>query len=657
MGKLTFFVLMTLLLAYPGKAQLTHYVVQFKNKAATTHKLSAPSDYLSQRAVERRARYNIAIDSTDLPVPFSYVSQVAATPNVSLLNVSRWLNAISIQTSDVNAIAAINALPFVLNIAAVAARPTGSLKNKLEEEYSSPVITTSRTGTIELNFYNYGNNSLKEINLHNGVFLHNIGLRGQGIQIAMLDAGYFNYNTYKAFDSVNANNQVLSTWDFVSREESVTEDDSHGMMCFSVIAANVPGTMVGKAPGASFHLFRTEDTGSEYPIEEFNWACGAERADSIGADVISSSLGYGYDFSGSVSDYPFSALNGDITMSARAADLAAGKGLLVVNSAGNSGMDYWGKITTPADGDSVLAVGAVDVFGTVGAFSSYGPSADGRIKPDVASVGVNALIQAPSNQFGYLNGTSLACPAITGLASCLWQGFPEVNNMRIIRALREAGNTYQNPNNRIGFGIPDMKKALITLLKEQVTSSATISNCSVQLNWTSKDSEGMKYEIERIAPGEPRYTLIGQLNVMTGNTFTTHSYQVNDPVNGIPPGTITYRIRQVLDSSRASFTDVYIDTIEVMLGTTCTSDITTVNVAPNPVAGNSLLIVESPEAVPLLSILIYNSAGKLMLRQRKSKPAGRAIFDLPSQKLSNGQYFIRVMNENKVLGKTQFLKL
>ncbi|HRO70107.1 MAG TPA: S8 family serine peptidase, partial [Chitinophagaceae bacterium] len=239
-------------------------------------------------------------------------------------------------------------------------------------------------------------------------------------------------------------------------------------------------------------------------------------------------------------------------------------------------------ITTPADGDSVLAVGAVDVFGTVGAFSSYGPSADGRIKPDVVSVGVNALVQAPSNQFGYINGTSLACPAMAGLASCLWQGFPEVNNMRIIRALREAGSTYQNPNNRIGYGIPDMKKAFITLLKEQATSSATISNCSVQLNWTSKDSEGMKYEIERLAPGDTRYSLIGQLRAMTGNTFKTHTYQVSDPLNGIPPGIITYRIRQVLDSSRASFTDAYIDTIEVTPGTTCTSDITAVYVSPNP---------------------------------------------------------------------------
>ena len=656
MGKLSVFVLL-LLFAYTGNAQLTHFVVQFKNKAATTHSLSSPTDYLSQRAIERRTRYNIAIDSTDLPVPSSYVSQVASIPNVTVLNISRWLNAISIQTYDANAIAVIDALPFVLNTAAVAARPFNSRKNKFGHEHISPVTTSSRPGTIESNFYNYGNNSLREINLHNGVFLHNIGLRGQGIHIAMLDAGYLNYTTYIAFDSVIANNQVLSTWDFVSREESVAEDDSHGMMCFSVIAANVPGTMVGKAPGASFHLFRTEDSGSEYPIEEFNWACGAERADSIGADVISSSLGYGYDFSGNVPDYPFSSLNGDITMSARAADMAAGKGLLVVNSAGNSGSDYWEKITTPADGDSVMAVGAVDAFGTVGAFSSYGPSADGRIKPDVASVGVNALIQAPSNQFGYLNGTSLACPAIAGLASCLWQGFPEVNNMRIIRALREAGSTYQNPNDRIGYGIPDMRKAFLTLLKEQVSSSASISNCSVQLNWTSKDSEGMKYEIERIAPGESRYTLIGQLSAITGNTFTTHTYQLSDPLHGISPGTITYRIRQVLDSNRASFTDVYIDTIEVVLASSCTSDVTAVYVAPNPVMDNSLLIVDSPEAVPRLSILIYNSAGKLMFRERKSKSAGRAILNLPSQKLSIGQYFIRVMNENKFLGKTQFLKL
>src|SRR5688572_18139121 len=327
MNKLLFFLLTIFLFLSEPKAQFSRYIVQFKHKGATTNSLTSPSSYLSQRAIDRRIRYNISIDSTDLPVPVSYISQIQSIPYVTILNISRWLNAIAIQTTDANAIAAINALSFVQNTSTIAARPISSA-NKFSEEIVPLPGISARPGQIKTDYFNYGANSFDEIHLHHGEFLHNIGLRGQGMQVAMLDGGYFHYTSLKAFDSVNANAQVISTWDFVAGNASVVEDNAHGMQCFSTIAANIPGQFVGKAPKASFHLFRTEDVSSEYPIEEFNWACGAERADSTGADVISSSVGYGYGFSDPVPDYPYSDLNGDITMSARAADLAAKKGLL-----------------------------------------------------------------------------------------------------------------------------------------------------------------------------------------------------------------------------------------------------------------------------------------------------------------------------------------
>ncbi len=291
MNKLLFLFLVSFLFSAEIEAQYSRFIVHFRDKAATTHSLSTPASFLSQRAIERRTRQNISIDSTDLPVPINYIEQVSDVPNVIVLNVSHWLNAMSIQTTDANAIHAINALPFVLHTSAIAARPFPGLNDKFPEEIHPLTTTASKPGDIESNYYNYGGNSFNEIHLHNGEFLHNIGLRGQGLQIALLDGGFFNYTNLDAFDSVNANGQVLSTWDFVNRESSVTEDNAHGMMCLSVIAANIPGAMVGKAPKANFHLFRTEDVGSEYPIEEFNWACGAENADSMGADIISSSLG------------------------------------------------------------------------------------------------------------------------------------------------------------------------------------------------------------------------------------------------------------------------------------------------------------------------------------------------------------------------------
>jgi hypothetical protein len=644
-------------------AQFTRYVVQLKNKAATTHSINTPSAYLSQRAIDRRTRYNIPIDSTDLPVPGSYVSQIQTIPNVTILNISRWLNAVAIQTNDPNAINAINSLPFVQASAPVAARPDPGQRKF--PPGGTALSTGSRPMEVKSDFYNYGGGSFAEINLHKGEFLHNIGLRGQGMQIAMLDGGYFNYTSLDAFDSVNLNAQVISTWDFVDRNASVTEDHPHGMQCFSIIAANVPGLFIGKAPGARFHLYRTEDVFSEYPIEEFNWACGAERADSAGADIISSSLGYGYLFTDPVPDYPFSYLDGNTTMSARAADLAAKKGMLVFNAAGNSGLDYWQRITSPADGDSVVAVGSVNTAGQVAGNSSYGPSADGQVKPDVASVGVNAIVQLPNNTIGTGSGTSFACPNMAGLGTCLWQGFPGVSNMRIVRALREAGSIAQAPDNRIGYGIPDMKKAFGSLLTEFATSSASVNNCIVTLNWTSRDVSSMKYEIERKAPGDLQYTRIGELNAAAGSLLTTQTYQFTNPLTNTGAGNISYRVRQVIDTSVAGLSAVYIDTAQVSISAACTTTGTTepgtdhaiLLVVPNPAVGTTTLMIETSYAIPHMPVFIYDMKGRLVIQLTRSKTAGKAMFELPVEKLSKGKYLIKVNDDKKTIGKTGFLKL
>lgn len=647
------------------QGQFSRYIIQFKHKGATTYTLSNPSPYLSQRAIDRRVRYNISLDSTDLPVPSSYVSQIQSIPNVSILNVSRWLNAVAIQTTDANALSAINALPYVQNTSPVAARGVISDNKKFPEEGKLLLNTAARTGEAASDYFNYGAGSLAEIRLHNGEFLHNVGLRGQGMQIAMLDGGYFNYTSLKAFDSINTNAQVLSTWDFVAGNASVVEDNAHGMQCFSIIGANIPGQFIGKAPKASFHLFRTEDVASEFPIEEFNWACGAERADSTGSDIISSSLGYGYDFTDPVADYPYNDLNGDITMSARAADLAAKKGLIVFNSAGNSGNDYWHMITTPADGDSVVAVGSVNTSGVVASNSSYGPSADGRIKPDVASVGVNAMVQLPNNAIGTGSGTSFACPNIAGLSTCLWQGFTEYNNMRIIRALKEAGSIYATPNDRIGYGIPDMKNAFASLLTEFATSSATANNCTVTLNWISKDVGAMKYEIERKAPGDADYIKIGETNPQPGDLLSNHTYQSTDILSKVVAGTVSYRIRQILDTAAATFYAAYIDTANVTIATACTTTATTdpdiagtkLTVAPNPASGSTTLIIETNFAIATMPVAVYDMEGRLMLQLRQSKAAGKISIDLPVNKLAKGKYIIKVCKGNKTIGKTELLKL
>lgn len=652
-----------------SQAQFTRYLVRLKNKGGNPFTFSNPNAYLSQRAIDRRTRYGISIDSTDLPVTPAYVTQIKNVPNVTVLNVSKWQNAVSIQTSDANAIATINGFSFVQSVSGLAAKTGKSdeiTRNKFAlEEIVTELPATQRVEGVTADFFNYGPGSYNEIHLHNGEFLHNIGLRGQGMVVAVLDAGFFNYTTLKAFDSANANGQILTTWDFVARHASVVEDNSHGMQCLSTIVANIPGQFIGKAPKASFHLFRTEDVASEYPIEEHNWICGAERADSAGSDIISSSLGY-YDFDNATFNYTYSNMNGNSTMCVVGADLAAKKGLIVFNAVGNEGGNSWHFLITPSDGDSVVAVGAVNAAGAVGGFSSYGPSSDGQIKPDMASVGVSAMIQGSGNTVVTGNGTSFACPNMAGLGTCLWQGFPEFNNMKIIRAMQQAGSIATAPNDRIGYGIPNMKTAFANLLVDFATSNATLNACTATINWTSKDVSAMRYEMERKLPGEVVYSKIADINPQAGLILANHTYQFNNAIISPTPGVVSYRIRQIIDTAVATFTAVYIDTANVTITGGCFATGTgnvdpnkeSVTIQPNPVSGSSVtLVVETPYAVTNMPVAVYDSKGRLMMQLSSSKGTGKKTIELAIDGLAKGKYYIKVLNGTKTIGTAEMLKL
>ncbi|MGZ3925103.1 MAG: S8 family serine peptidase, partial [Flavisolibacter sp.] len=373
-------VLTLLALTQVSEAQVSRYIVRFTNKGSNPFSLNNPSSFLSQRAINRRTKYSIAIDSTDLPVTPRYIDSVRLAGAVTVLCTSKWLNGIAIQTSDAAALAKINSLAFVKSVSGAALRTSNSVANNNKFEIENQQYSSSglKESGILGDYYDYGT-SFAQVHIHNGEFLHDIGLRGQGMIIGMLDAGYNNYLTLKAFDSVRNNGQILGVYDFVARDSSVNEDFAHGMECFSTMAANIPGQFVGTAPKANFYLFRTEDASSEYPVEEFNWVCGAERVDSLGGDVISSSLGYTtFDAPLTSASHTYADMNGNTTMAAIGADLAAKKGILVVNAAGNDGTSTWHYIGTPADADSIMTVGAVTTTGAVASFSSYGPSSDGR---------------------------------------------------------------------------------------------------------------------------------------------------------------------------------------------------------------------------------------------------------------------------------------
>lgn len=474
MRKEFFFLAIVNFFSLHSSAQFTSYIVKFKDKTGTPFSIRNPSQFLSARAIERRTKQQIAVDETDLPIVPTYVDSVRSVANVTVLDGSKWLNQICIATTDSTAILKINSFPFVVktspvkrlirsNIAGRNQSPELIKRNKFNEQIKG--ITSPQSPPVPGNNYSYGN-SYEQIHIHNGEYLHNKGFRGQGMLIAILDAGFFHYQTLPVFDSVNSNGRVIDTYDFVANESSVNEDNSHGMMCFSIIAGNIPGQLVGTSPEAQFLLYRSEDVDSESPVEEQYWIAAAERADSAGADIISTSLGYNI-FDNPVFDYMYADMNGRTSMIAKAATMAARKGMIVLAAAGNDGDDNWHYITTPADADSIITVGAVDASGIAAPFSSYGPSSDGRVKPTEASVGSGTALSSVSGAIQTGDGTSFATPNLAGLVTCLWQAFPEFTNMQIIEAVKKSSSIYNNPDDRIGYGIPDFKKAYDDLINQR----------------------------------------------------------------------------------------------------------------------------------------------------------------------------------------------
>ncbi len=556
-----------LIIACNSQAQFSRYIIKLKDKGSNPFSIANPSQYLSARALERRARYNILIDSSDLPVTPRYLDSIQLSGAVTILNVSKWLNQVAIRTTDAAALAKINSFPFVISTAPLGAliQPTNNPVNKQLDPVSISNPTTPNIVQSPQNitdYYNYGQ-SAGQVRIHHGEFLHNHGFRGETMQMAILDAGFYHYQTLPTFDSIRNNNQVLGTWDFVANEASVNEDNSHGMNCLSTIAANMPGIFMGTAPKTSFYLFRTEDVSTEYPIEEQNWAAGAEKADSLGVDICSTSLGY-TQFDNAIFNYTYSDMNGNTTISARAADFAAKKGMLIVVAAGNEGSSSWHYLSTPSDADSAMCVGAVDVAGNVAGFSSYGPSSDGQIKPAVAAVGLNAVVASTSTGLPvFSSGTSFACPNMAGITTCLWQAFPEINNMGIINALELSANRANNPDNRTGYGVPNAKKAFVMLIKQLYSQQVTQTSCNVNLQWTAKTDTGITVFVERKLATDIDYNTINT-QTSTGS-FAARNFVYLDDLTAIPTGTVRYRIKMQISAD----TTFYLDSVIVNHAQNC----------------------------------------------------------------------------------------
>lgn len=429
------------------------YWIQFKDKNESPFSLKNPAAYLSQKAIERRNKQNILISTNDLPVNPGYINEIKAMGG-KIINQSRWFNAITISTSDTNKINSIKALVYVKDVKKLEESKGKKVPSKFELESNTmafPIEKSDRLQTTDV--FNYGP-SFFQANQIGVNCLHNLGYQGQGMTIAILDAGFLDANILPAFDSLRFNNQILGCRDFVTGDTMVYEDYPHGMNVLSCMGGNLPGQLIGTAPKAKYWLLRTEDAATETISEEINWLVGAEFADSVGADVINSSLGYNY-FDNPADNILYSDLDGNTTIITKAADWAASKGIMVVSAAGNSGGAPWYKITAPGDADSILTVGAVDSAGYIVGFSSRGPTFDGRIKPNTVARGLQSVIAANGGGIVNGSGTSFASPITAGAVACLWQANPTATNMQILYAIEQSASQFSNPDTIKGYGIPN----------------------------------------------------------------------------------------------------------------------------------------------------------------------------------------------------------
>lgn len=440
--KIQFFgIVFCMLTSIVGSAQVNRYMVFFKDKNGTPYTTSEPGQFLSEKAIERRVRQAIAVTDQDLPINPGYAQGVSLT-GAKVFFASRWMNGVLIQC-DVSVIPSVQALPFVNSVVFVA--PQQRL-----------IDNGRRKGLFRKKNNHTGVRTQTQLQMLGIPDMHADGFKGEGMTIALFDGGFLGVNTTAPFQEVFNEGRYddIASHDFVRNTDNVFQYDDHGTQVFSVMAANVADEFTGGAPEANYQLYVTEDASSEYRIEEYNWLFAAERADSAGVDIISSSLGY-YDFDLNTMNYSTDQMDGKTAISTQAAQLAADRGIIVVASAGNEGnISSWRIITAPADAVDVVAVANVTAQGGVSSSSSRGPSADGRIKPDLAALGSSVTAVQENGSIGTASGTSLAAPLITSLIAGVWQKFPNFSAKEIIAALKKTASRSGSPDNNIGYGIP-----------------------------------------------------------------------------------------------------------------------------------------------------------------------------------------------------------
>lgn len=436
------------------------YLTDKPNEAAA---LANPISILTQKALDRKQNHGIAIDARDVPVHEPYISTLKSQVGITVMAKSKWFNAVHVRGTETDISALLNltfvdSIDFADNGLDLGSR-VGALADKTNIEDQSIVFTYGDT-----------QNQVEMINVDD---LHLDDFTGEGITVAVLDAGFPNVNTMTAFQRLRDNGDLLDGYDFVNRTEAVYDNvsSSHGTRVLSTMAAYIPDEFVGTAPDASYYLFITEDANSENPVEESYWVEAAERADSLGVDLINTSLGY-TEFDNPNYSYTPADMNGQTAFISKGASIAVEKGLLVVVSAGNSGATAWQTVGAPADSPNVLSVGAVDANGDYVAFSSQGSAAQvGYQKPDVVARGGAAYVVNENDAITQNNGTSLSGPILCGGIASLWQAIPEASPTEVMDLITQSASQYATPDDFLGYGIPDLALARTLGVEEEVLYS------------------------------------------------------------------------------------------------------------------------------------------------------------------------------------------
>lgn len=461
--------LVTIILAQQSYAQTQDAWVFFADKENVAASIANPITIMTQEAIDRKALHGTVIDERDVPVNESYITQVKNATGITVYSKSKWMNCVYVKGSQSDIEDLLN-MSFVSGVEyadkSLNSFPRMPIGDKFEIENERTLIT-----------YNYGA-AANQIEMLSGDYLHELDYTGEGMIVAVLDAGFPSVNTNPGFSTMVNEGRLLGTYDFQARTTNVDGTSSHGTNTSSDIGGFLQDQFVGTAPQASYYFFVTEYSPTETPVEEAHWVEALERSDSLGVDVVNTSLGY-KDYDNPNYTHVFQDLDGQTTFSARGANHAFDKGMLLVTSAGNSGNS---GIGTPGDSAGMLTIGAVDSNGNYVSFSSVGPTFDGRVKPDVMAQGSSSAIIETNGSVGFASGTSFSSPITAGVVACLWQSNPGVPNDQIMQIVRESAHLYNSPTNQMGYGIPNFEDAYLALQQLGVENDFLLSNFALYPN-------------------------------------------------------------------------------------------------------------------------------------------------------------------------------